>query len=188
MLGWVLHYFPFFMMGRVLYFHHYFPAMLFSCMLTGKFHQVSTESKCCDRLRVLKGHKCKRSLSHSWFRVDVLKVSSVHCILISSKTSLVYPLIWETWVQKSVLMGQPWAAYSPILVSSVPFDMDIRMTYPEDFYANLCSKDYILLPQVLQKSSVFYSILCFASYVKGISTWGKSNFIQKYTPAGHCLA
>ncbi|KAJ7345034.1 hypothetical protein JRQ81_000984 [Phrynocephalus forsythii] len=35
MLGWLLHYFPFFMMGRVLYFHHYFPAMLFSTMLTG---------------------------------------------------------------------------------------------------------------------------------------------------------
>ncbi|XP_034963985.2 protein O-mannosyl-transferase 2 isoform X1 [Zootoca vivipara] len=35
MLGWLLHYFPFFMMGRVLYFHHYFPAMLFSSMLTG---------------------------------------------------------------------------------------------------------------------------------------------------------
>ncbi|XP_035757837.1 protein O-mannosyl-transferase 2 isoform X3 [Egretta garzetta] len=34
-LGWLLHYVPFFMMGRVLYFHHYFPAMLFSSMLTG---------------------------------------------------------------------------------------------------------------------------------------------------------
>lgn len=36
MLGWALHYFPFFLMGRVLYFHHYFPAMLFSSMLTGQ--------------------------------------------------------------------------------------------------------------------------------------------------------
>ncbi|XP_004917113.1 protein O-mannosyl-transferase 2 isoform X4 [Xenopus tropicalis] len=35
MLGWLLHYCPFYFMGRVLYFHHYFPAMLFSCMLTG---------------------------------------------------------------------------------------------------------------------------------------------------------
>ncbi|PKU41730.1 protein o-mannosyl-transferase 2 [Limosa lapponica baueri] len=34
-LGWLLHYLPFFMMSRVLYFHHYFPAMLFSSMLTG---------------------------------------------------------------------------------------------------------------------------------------------------------
>lgn len=35
LLGWTLHYFPFFLMGRILYFHHYFPAMLFSSMLTG---------------------------------------------------------------------------------------------------------------------------------------------------------
>uniref|UniRef100_A0A5F8HA49 Dolichyl-phosphate-mannose--protein mannosyltransferase n=1 Tax=Monodelphis domestica TaxID=13616 RepID=A0A5F8HA49_MONDO len=35
LLGWLLHYLPFFLMGRVLYFHHYFPAMLFSSMLTG---------------------------------------------------------------------------------------------------------------------------------------------------------
>lgn len=35
MLGWLLHYAPFFTMGRILYFHHYFPAMLFSSMLTG---------------------------------------------------------------------------------------------------------------------------------------------------------
>lgn len=34
MLGWSLHYLPFFFMGRVLYFHHYFPAFIFSCMLT----------------------------------------------------------------------------------------------------------------------------------------------------------
>lgn len=32
----MMHYFPFFLMGRVLYFHHYFPAMLFSSMLTGQ--------------------------------------------------------------------------------------------------------------------------------------------------------
>lgn len=35
LLGWVLHYAPFFIMGRVLYYHHYFPAMLFNSMLTG---------------------------------------------------------------------------------------------------------------------------------------------------------
>ncbi|XP_032689103.1 protein O-mannosyl-transferase 2 isoform X6 [Odontomachus brunneus] len=34
-LGWILHYAPFWAMSRVLYFHHYFPALLFSSMLTG---------------------------------------------------------------------------------------------------------------------------------------------------------
>lgn len=36
-LAWVLHYFPFYFMSRVLYFHHYFPAFIFSCCLTGTF-------------------------------------------------------------------------------------------------------------------------------------------------------
>lgn len=34
-LGWILHYAPFWAMSRVLYFHHYFPALLYSSMLTG---------------------------------------------------------------------------------------------------------------------------------------------------------
>ena len=34
LIGWCLHYLPFFAMGRVLYFHHYFPAFIFSSMLT----------------------------------------------------------------------------------------------------------------------------------------------------------
>lgn len=34
LIGWLLHYVPFYFMGRVLYFHHYFPAFIFSCMQT----------------------------------------------------------------------------------------------------------------------------------------------------------
>lgn len=35
--GWGLHYLPFYTMPRVLYFHHYMPAHLFSCMFLGVF-------------------------------------------------------------------------------------------------------------------------------------------------------
>lgn len=38
LIGWLIHYVPFYFMGRVLYFHHYFPAFIFSCMLTAMTH------------------------------------------------------------------------------------------------------------------------------------------------------
>jgi len=38
MLAWLLHYVPFWFMRRILYFHHYFPAHLFSVMLTGTLY------------------------------------------------------------------------------------------------------------------------------------------------------
>lgn len=42
-IGWLLHYVPFWAMGRVLYFHHYFPALVFSSMLTGNEHSLFTK-------------------------------------------------------------------------------------------------------------------------------------------------
>lgn len=39
-LGWALHYAPFWLMGRVTYLHHYVPATLFTAVLTGKVTHV----------------------------------------------------------------------------------------------------------------------------------------------------
>ena len=41
-LSWLLHYFPFWAMGRILYFHHYFPALLFNSMLSGWRERLSS--------------------------------------------------------------------------------------------------------------------------------------------------
>nr|XP_002131741.1 protein O-mannosyl-transferase 2-like isoform X2 [Ciona intestinalis] len=35
LLGWFIHYAPFFLIKRVLYLHHYFPAHIFACLLSG---------------------------------------------------------------------------------------------------------------------------------------------------------
>lgn len=43
-IGWLLHYVPFWGMGRILYFHHYFPALLFSSMMSGVVIDYLVES------------------------------------------------------------------------------------------------------------------------------------------------
>lgn len=45
-LGWLLHYVPFWTMGRVLYFHHYFPAVIFSSLITGILIDYLLEEIC----------------------------------------------------------------------------------------------------------------------------------------------
>nr|XP_039273623.1 protein O-mannosyl-transferase 2-like [Styela clava] len=37
LFGWFIHYVPFFLMSRALYFHHYYSAFIFSCCLSGCF-------------------------------------------------------------------------------------------------------------------------------------------------------
>ncbi|XP_063613320.1 protein O-mannosyl-transferase 2-like [Penaeus indicus] len=43
-LSWAFHYLPFFFMSRVLYYHHYCPSYIFSCMITGIFISWACET------------------------------------------------------------------------------------------------------------------------------------------------
>ncbi len=44
-VGWMLHYLPYFLMGRQLFLHHYFPALYFGILLTASVVDVVTPSK-----------------------------------------------------------------------------------------------------------------------------------------------
>jgi dolichyl-phosphate-mannose-protein mannosyltransferase len=59
-IGWLLHYAPFWTMTRVLYFHHYFPALLYSSMLTGITFNYILES-----LLILLPEKIGKTVYHS---------------------------------------------------------------------------------------------------------------------------
>ncbi|KAG6840022.1 hypothetical protein C0991_009532 [Blastosporella zonata] len=43
-IGWALHYFPFFLMSRQLFLHHYFPALYFAVLLTGASFDLITST------------------------------------------------------------------------------------------------------------------------------------------------
>ncbi|KAG6811963.1 hypothetical protein H0H92_005067 [Tricholoma furcatifolium] len=43
-IGWSLHYFPFFLMGRQLFLHHYFPALYFAVLLSGACFDLLTST------------------------------------------------------------------------------------------------------------------------------------------------
>lgn len=43
--GWVLHYLPFFLMGRVTYLHHYFPSLVMSTLMVGHILQNTWRAK-----------------------------------------------------------------------------------------------------------------------------------------------
>jgi len=64
-VGWALHYIPFWTMQRILYFHHYFTALLFSSMLSGEsqnkvFPQAAEGSRTwlSDVQRTVRGTRC----------------------------------------------------------------------------------------------------------------------------------
>ena len=43
-IGWVLHYAPFFLMGRQLFLHHYFPALYFAILLSCSIFDLITST------------------------------------------------------------------------------------------------------------------------------------------------
>ncbi len=43
-MGWFLHYFPFFLMGRQLFLHHYFPALYFAILLCSGIFDLLTSA------------------------------------------------------------------------------------------------------------------------------------------------
>ena len=43
-VGWSLHYFPFFLMGRQLFLHHYFPALYFAILLSCAIFDLITST------------------------------------------------------------------------------------------------------------------------------------------------
>lgn len=52
-VGWALHYFPFFLMGRQLFLHHYFPALYFAILLCcGVFDLVTSALRPRVRLQI----------------------------------------------------------------------------------------------------------------------------------------
>ncbi|KAF7269385.1 hypothetical protein GWI33_017588 [Rhynchophorus ferrugineus] len=61
-IGWLLHYVPFWAMGRVLYFHHYFPALLFSSMITGIIIDYLL-----DEIPMLFGEQSSKTMYHVIF-------------------------------------------------------------------------------------------------------------------------
>lgn len=42
--GWALHYLPFYLLGRVLYLHHYYPALLFAILNAGLLFDLATKN------------------------------------------------------------------------------------------------------------------------------------------------
>ena len=51
LFGYLLHYLPFYLMGRILYFHHFYSAFIFNCMLTGGVVELLL-ARCSSAMRI----------------------------------------------------------------------------------------------------------------------------------------
>lgn len=71
LIGWLLHYVPFYFMGRVLYFHHYFPAFMFSCMQTSITYDYLI-TYLCKNLSLLRGTTNFRRAEFSCILISIV--------------------------------------------------------------------------------------------------------------------
>ena len=85
-LGWCLHYIPFWAMGRVLYIHHYYPALLFSSMLSAVLLDYMTRTLA----RMMPG-VIASTLSHTMLAFTM----SICCYSFYSFSSLAYGMTGE---------------------------------------------------------------------------------------------
>ncbi|GAA5889696.1 hypothetical protein JCM6882_007106, partial [Rhodosporidiobolus microsporus] len=74
--GWFLHYFPFFLMGRQLFLHHYFPALYFALLLTATTFDLVT-SLLRPRLRLQLAGVLVLFAVFSWWRLSPLAYAGV---------------------------------------------------------------------------------------------------------------
>jgi len=67
--GWFLHYFPFLMMGRVTYLHHYLPALWFAVIMLGWTidHSIFQSRAMGQRTKSIVFVVCAVALAGVWF-------------------------------------------------------------------------------------------------------------------------
>jgi len=93
-LGWALHYLPFYTMGRVLYFHHYFPALLFSSMLSGVI--LDYFLKALPSSHIFYGI-CLALIGHSFYLFSPLAYGNAGPLAVDSNSSM-HGLKWlDSW-------------------------------------------------------------------------------------------
>lgn len=142
MLGWLLHYLPFFMMGRVLYFHHYFPAMLFSSMLTGKYWSLG-EDGMFSIFRFLFFKKKKNNNRFSYCLCKVLKkLTNSKCFSQSSLQCQVVFFFLPPWRGSQVwclghLNLEMWFLFSVLTYAFIPVN-SLCLLLP--LFCNVCLK------------------------------------------------
>ena len=87
-LAYILHYAPFFFMSRVLYIHHYYPALYFSCILTGVFIDKLSNHIPGQVIKV----KAQIMIAFSTISLsqNIVRVTAVSCVLIGAILTFVY--------------------------------------------------------------------------------------------------